>query len=256
MRKIKITNEVGGKGAITFAIVVVSLLMMGLVIIIISNPESVNLIGVIGTITLTGITAIVLFLTLQTYVEIQRISEQTLTFTKTQSSFNTFFDNFKYFDDLSKRKMPFLSEGGLYEMEILYENMTFDSIHFKLINILRQFPYETNDPRYEISFKRLMSKIQPFIDLLYNEIINIRSSKNLTVEQKSNLINLYRIFILSDYYNLCHDIVQNKEMFDSNILPPPEIINLLNCNRKRINLDPKAFLKLYYEIENQNNASC
>lgn len=134
-------------------------------------------------------------------------------------------------------------------MEKHFENMSFDSIHFKLINILQQFPNETNDMRYEISFRRLMSKIQPLIDLLYDEVNKIRNSSNLTAEQKTNLINLHRIFILSDYINLCHDIAQNKEMFDSDILPPTEITDLLKCNRKRINLDPVAFLKLYYEIE-------
>jgi hypothetical protein len=134
-------------------------------------------------------------------------------------------------------------------MEKHFENMSFDSIHFKFINILQQFPMETNDLRYEISFRRLMSKIQPFIDLLYDEINKIINSNNLTTDQKINLINLYRIFILSDYINLCHDISQNKEMFDSEILPPTEISDLLKCNRKGINLDPMAFLKLYYEIE-------
>ncbi|TAL71234.1 MAG: hypothetical protein EPN88_05810 [Bacteroidetes bacterium] len=249
MIKIKVTNEVGGKKAISFGIVAVSFLMLILLILIIINPESSNLIGLIGTIILTGVTAIVLFLTLQTYIEILRVSEQTLSFTKTQTSFNIFFENFKYFDDLSKRIIPFISDGGLYEMEKHFENMSIDSIHFKFINILKQFPTETNDMRYEISFRRLMSKIQPFIDLLYNEIIKIINSNNLTTEQKINLINLYRIFILSDYSNLCHDVSQNKEMFDSNILPPTEISDLLKCNRKRINLDPVAFLKLYYEIE-------
>lgn len=256
MIRIRFTNEVGGKKAITFGIVLVSITMIICIVLIGYKPESASIIGVIVTIELTGVTAIVLFLTLQTYVEILKVSKQTLSFTKTQTTFNTYFDNFKYFDDLSKRKTTIVSEGGLYAMDKHFENMSFDSLHFNLIDILRHFPNSTSDMRYEISFNKLVSKIQPLINILYDEIYKIRNSNNLTAEQKANLINLYKIFTLSDYINLSRDLAQNKEMFDSDILPPTQITNLLKCNRNRINLDPVAFLKLYYEIEKPINACC
>jgi len=249
MVRIKFTYDIGGKKAIFIGIAAVSLLWSFLIILILLNPGSANIIGIIGTISMTGVTAIVLFLTLQTYVEIQKNSEQTLSFTKTQTSFNVFFDNFKYFDDLSKRKIPFVSEGGLYDMEKYFLNMSFNSIHFKFISILQYFPGDTNDMRYEISFKRLVSRIQPFIDILYDEVNKIKDSENLLDKQKVNLLNLYKTFTLSDYVNLCHDLAQNKEMFDSNMLPPTEITDFFKCNKYRTNLDPASFLKLYYEIE-------
>lgn len=249
MKKIEFTNEVGGKTAITFGIVIVSCLMVFLVIFINIYPKSVNLIGVIGTLLLTGVTAIILFLTLQTYVEILRVSEQTLSFTKTQTTFNTFFDNFKYFDDLSKRKIPFASEGGLNEMEKHFENLSFDTIHFNLLTILQNYPRESNNTAYEKSLNRLSSKIQPFIETLNDEVQKISNNCDLSIEQKINLINFYKVFILSDYINLCGVLIQNKEMFNSEMLPPIEITDLFKCNRRRINFDPEKFFKLYFSVD-------
>jgi len=249
MIKIKLTNEIGGKKAITFGIIMVSIVMFFFVLLIIFNPQSANILGIISTIELTGITAIILFLTLQAYVTIIEVSEQTLSFTKTQTTFNTFFDNFKYFDDLAKRKTLFASDGGLFEMEKHFENISFDSLQTNLIDILKHFPKKTKDARYEISFRKTITNIQSLIDIIYDEVQRIRNSNYLSDEQKTNLITLYKIFTASDYINFCHLLVLNIEFFDNEKLPHTQINNLLNCNKNKINLDPKTFLKLYYEIE-------
>lgn len=247
MIKISFTNEIRAKDMGWFEISLISLFISFMTILVFIKPESANLIGTISTITLTGLSVIVLFITLKIYIQILNVSEQTLSFTKTQTTFNALFDNFKYFDDLAKRPIPMIPE--LIEMENDSDSMAFYNVHFKLLKMLKEFPNNKSDNPYESSFRTFVNKIQSLIDILYDEIYQIRNSENLSAAQKNNLINLYRSYILNDYIKLCPELIENKKMFESDILPPIEIYNLLKCNKHRINIDIDAFLKLYFEVE-------
>lgn len=247
MKRIRFTSEIKenhiGLSVITFISAFTSLMILMLLI----KPTSANLIAAVSNITLTGVSVIVILLTLKIYIQILNVSEQTLSFTKSQTTFNTFFDNFKFFDDLAKRPIHMMPE--LIKMENDSEIVTFYNVHYKLFNILKGFPNNKSDNPYESSFRTFVNTIESFVDILYNEIYQIRNSENLSLVQKNNLINLYRSFILIDYIKVCPELINNKKMFESGILPPIEITNLLKCNTYRMNMNADAFLKLYYEIE-------
>lgn len=251
MFKIKFTNEVGGKKWIAAGMWMVSIIMSFLIIMLFLKPSYINLIGVIGTILLTGITAIVLFLTLQTYGDLLEVSQQTLSFTKTQTSYNSYFDNYKLFFELSKMKTDKVYEGEVFDAPYhCFDAMTFSSIHFNYLKVLELFPQaEPARTKHELVFKRFNRKIQSFIDILTDEVKRIISDPNLLKTQKMTLINLYRNFITKDYINLCDDLYKNRSYFKQH--PSNSILdtNLLKCNEERIVFDMEKFLNLYTEID-------
>jgi hypothetical protein len=245
---------IGRNTRLNTIIVLVALIVLWALYYVAKSPEKVGIYGSIATFVLSGFTLIVLFMTWDVYKELLKVSKQTLSFTRTQTSFNLYFDNYKLFDELSKRNTSIVLINEIAdELTPFFKNMTFVTIHIDYINILKNFPkvgshYE-QDIHYDLVFKRFNAKIQSFIDIVFNEIVRLKTDNNLTTDNKITLIDLYRNFVLSDYISLCKDLIQNKEWFDSNVLPPAEISNLLKCNTKeRIVFDTDRFLKLYYEI--------
>jgi hypothetical protein len=202
-------------------------------------------------------TAFILLLTVFIYYRILNTTEETLSFTKRQTSFNLYFDNYKLFDDLSKRSTSIVLIDEIDDEFVpFFKNMTFITIHIDYINILQNFPgavsHYIHDFNYEIVFKRFSHKIQSFINIINDEVIKIKTDSNLIDANRTTLLELYRNFILSDYINLCRDLIQNMGMFEFG-LPPTEVKNLLKCNLSNRNIfDVKEFLKLYYFIENQS----
>lgn len=256
MRKIKFTNEVGGKNSILAGIIIVSVLMSILIILLFLNPESVNLIGAIGTITLTGVTAIILFLTLQTYSDLLKVSEQTLSFTKIQTSYNSYFDNYKLFNELSKQKTDILLEGELYsDISPFFVNMTFNTIYINYKTILENYPERgpMSTRIFDRIFTRFNNKIKSFMSIIHSEIIRIKKDNNLTEEQKENLIDLYKSFMLFDYINLSIELIANIQKQSDGIKGLGDFIgkgNLLKCNSpEQTVFDPDLFLSLYYEVK-------
>ncbi|HVN58957.1 MAG TPA: hypothetical protein VMT63_11705 [Bacteroidales bacterium] len=187
----------------------------------------------------SGISIMVLVFTLFVYEKLLKVSEQSLTFTKRQTSFNSYFDNYKLFDDLSKRKTSIVLEDDLIgypEIVPFFESMTFNTIHINYLRILENFPVETHYLKYELLFKRFNEKTQSFIQILYDEIARINTDNNLNSNQRNTLLDLYKNFILFDYINLCKDIIKNND--------------LLKCNpQDKIVFDTDKFFKLYFELE-------
>ncbi len=239
---------------VIWAVDIIILLVIVIVIRLVSNPEKLGLYTAIGTLVFSGISALLLLITAVIYKSLLEVTEQTLAFTKTQTSFNRYLDNYKLFDELSKRSTSIVLNSEINEGTPYFKNMTFISIHFNYINILQQFPgigsSYVRDINYELVFKRFNAKIQSFIDTIFNEIVKINTDPNLSDISKTTLLDLYRNFVLSDYMGLCKDLIQNIEWFDGEALPPTEISNLLKCNTKdRIVFDTDKFLKLYFEVE-------
>ena len=238
----------------TLVVICIGLFLVTLYFLI--HPPQTGLINNILTDLLSSVTIVVLLFTLQTYIklvevskETLKVSKDTLSFTKTQTSFNSYFDNYKLFNELSKRETSIVLKEELYtEEKTFFENMTFETIHLHYVNILGNYPLETNKIDYEVVFKRFNSKIQSFIDVLNNEIVRIKNDIDLNEEQKINLIDLYKNFLLSDYINLCKDLIKNRQI-DENELLRLLIPNYLKCNSTgRIIFDIDSFLKLYYQL--------
>lgn len=237
-------------------LVVICIILFIITVKYLIYPPSSGIINNTLTNILSLVTILILLLTLQTYIKIVevsketlRVSQDTLSFTKNQTSYDSYFDNYKLFNELSKRKTDVLYEGELLFTDHIdyFKDMTFENIHFNYMEILKNFPTNPIDMKLELVFKKFNHKVQSFINVLLREITRIKSDGNLTSEQKTILITLYRNFILSDYYNLSSDLVKNKEWFDSDLLPPIEITNLLKCNsNNRKVFDITEFLKLYY----------
>lgn len=236
-------------------IIVIAILTLCVIVYIFCNPGNAQIFGILGTVMFSGITVIVLYMTWSIYREILEVSKHTLKFTKNQTSFNSYFDNFKLFDDLSKRNTSIVLIGEIDdELVAFFKNMTFITIHIDYINILTNFPKVTHglnrerDIKYENVFKRFNYKIQSFINIIYDEIVKIKTDSNLTDTNKTTLIDLYNNFVLSDYINLSKDLIQNIEMNKG--LPPTEIPDYLKCNyNNRSIFDIEEFLKLHYEVE-------
>ena len=200
----------------------------------------------------SGITITVLAWTLYIYERLLKVSEQTLSFTKTQTSYNFYFDNYKLFYELSK-----LKTDNVYDQEVLdkpfklFDNLTFAEIHFNYVNILDEFPRQQPAKiKYELVFNRFNFKIQSFIDVLLDEITKIKNDNNLLLNQRVSLINLYKSFIMRDYINLCNDLIKNRDYNKNNTFDSILSTNYLRCNSEgRTIFDMDNFLKLYNEIE-------
>jgi hypothetical protein len=199
----------------------------------------------------SAITVILLFLTVRVYRELLEVNERTLSFTKTQTSYNFYFDNYKLFYELSTLKTDKVYDKEAFDEAFnCFDSLTFASIHFNYIRILELFP-KILDVRmnYELVFNRFNYKIQSFIDILFDEIIKIKTDENLSLNQKVALINLYKNFIIHDYINLCKDLIQNKELNEHG-LSPSGVPDYFKCNYNNRNIfNIEKFLKLYYEIE-------
>lgn len=253
MFRIRFTNEIGGKKSIAVGMVMVSVVMSFIILMLFLHPDSSNQIGIAGTILLTGITAIILFLTLQTYVDLLKVSELTLSFTKTQTSYNSYFDNYKLFFELSKIKTDKLVEGKLDDDLIQYfDKLTFNTIQFNYLKILELVPSPKRQEIrfwYDLMFKRFNYKVQSFIDILTDEIEKINADSNLSYSQKTSLINLYKNFIMNDYINLCRDLIKNRRYYKENPLESGFGTNLLKCNEYVTIFDLDRFLRLHNELE-------
>lgn len=152
-------------------------------------------------------------MTLKTYTEILKVSEQTLSFTKTQTAYNSYFDNFKLFLELSKMKTDKVRAGMLDDqVNTAFDELTFATIQRHYLYILENIPDVNRlEARtwYELTFKRFNNKIQSFTEMLLYEILKIKADSNLSFSHKLTLINLYKNFIMMDYIYLCKDLIQN-----------------------------------------------
>jgi hypothetical protein len=184
-------------------------------------------------ITSPAITTLTLILTLQVYIRINevsketlKVSKETLEFAKIQSSFNTYFDNYKLYNELAKRKIDILHEGELlFSDQIeLFENLTFENIHYNFLEAVKRFPVETTDMKYRLVLKRFNSKILDFIEMLVDETYQIGTDDNLSLNQKKKLFNLYRNFVMRDYINLCKDLLNNTDLYENRI--PRDIFDI------------------------------
>lgn len=200
-------------------------------------------------ITSPAITTLTLILTLQAYIRINevsketlKVSKETLEFAKIQSSFNTYFDNYKLYNELAKRKIDILHEGELLfpDQIELFENLTFENIHYKFLEAVKRFPVETTDMKYRLVLKRFNSKILDFIEMLIDETYQIGTDDNLSLNQKKKLFNLYRNFIMRDYINLSKDLLNNADLYENRI--PRDIFDI-NLFAELLNEMDKAFLE-------------
>jgi hypothetical protein len=201
----------------------------------------------------SALTLIALLLTLNIYKGLLEVSERTLSFTQNQSSFSSYLDNFKLFYELSKQKTDILSQGDLQsDARSFFENLTFNTIHLNYINILMNFPDFEVFPKYDNTFKRFNNKIKAFINIIYEELLRIKEDKNLNNEQKLNLLELYKGFVLSDYINLSRDLLDNIQKQKDNIKDLRDLVNrgdLLKCNKPgNLVFDVDSFLVLYFEV--------
>ena len=226
-----------------------------------NNPNEVAFLNAFAAIIMSTFTAFILLLTVFIYYKILTTTEETLSFTKRQTCFNLYFDNYKLFDDLSKRNTSIVLINEIDDEFIpFFKNMTFITIHIDYNNILQNFPkagsHNIHGTNYEIVFKRFNHKIQSFINIINDEVIKIKTDSNLTDANRTTLLELYRNFILSDYINLCKDLIRNLDWFTGNVLPPMEITNLFKCNsQNRIVFETEQFLKLYFEVEGNINSN-
>jgi hypothetical protein len=200
-------------------------------------------------ITSPAITTLTLILTLQAYIRINevsketlKVSKETLEFAKIQSSFNTYFDNYKLYNELAKRKIDILHEGELLfpDQIELFENLTFENIHYNFLEAVKRFPVETTDMKYRLVLKRFNSKILDFIEMLIDETYQIGTDDNLSLNQKKKLFNLYRNFIMRDYINLSKDLLNNADLYENRI--PRDIFDI-NLFAELLNEMDKAFLE-------------
>jgi hypothetical protein len=242
------------KSRLILQISIIFILVISLMIVIGTHPERALISSTLGNVAISGITLIVLFLTWDVYRDLLKVSVQTLTFTKTQTVYNSYFDNYKLFFELSKMKTDKVSKGMINDnAKVSFDELTFSTIQSHYINIFGNVPDSNrNDARiwFELIFKRFNYKIQSFIDLLLNEIVKIKAENNLSSNQKEMLINLYKNFIMTDYIFLCKDLIQNRDYNRDN--PSDSILqtNFLKINTKtRMIFDLDNFLKLYNEME-------
>lgn len=195
----------------------------------------------------------VLVVTAVIYYRLLRVSNKTLKFTKTQTLFNTYFDNFKLFNDISKRQIGYVLEGELFsDYRGPFDNLTFENIHSNYWQILLNFPRE-GKPLVDYSnvFKRYNEKVQSFLDILQKELINILEDKDLTENDKIKLKFMYEDFLLYDYIKLSYDLKLNKELNEQG-LTPTEVPDILKCNyNNKNNFDADKFLALFNWL-NQN----
>jgi len=141
------------------------------------------------------------------------------------------------YNELAKRKIDILHEGELlFSDQIeLFENLTFENIHYNFLEAVKRFPVETTDMKYRLVLKRFNSKILDFIEMLIDETYQIGTDDNLSLNQKKKLFNLYRNFIMRDYINLSKDLLKNTDLYENRI--PRDIFD--------INL----FAELLYEMD-------
>lgn len=197
------------------------------------------------------VTLLVLSITLLVYANILEVSEKTLTFTKTQTSFNSYFDNYKLFNELSRRKTDML-----YHLDIddgftkYFEELTFDTLNHNLRRLLINYDRYRNHPAYKEVFNRFYGKIQSFIDTMKSEYLRIKTDSALLPNQKETLLSLYENFLLADYIYLGRDLAEETLRHKTEDI---RVSDLLFCNRKEndkvtLDFDPDRYLGLYYEI--------
>lgn len=193
----------------------------------------------------------VLIVTFIIYIRLLNVSKQTLKFTKSKTSFNIYLDNFKLYNEISKREIGIvILDNELQETQRrLFENISLENIHFAFLQILENFPLKEKNVEYGNVFNRFNAKVQSFIDTIKQEIVKINSDEDLTIEDKTTLIALYTNFLLYEYINLCTDLVQNREINEQG-LSPSFVPDYLKCNynNKKI-FDIENFLTLYKELE-------
>lgn len=197
------------------------------------------------------VTLLVLSITLLVYANILEVSEKTLTFTKTETAFNSYFDNYKLFNDLSRKKTDIL-----YHLDIdqgfskYFDELSFETVNHNLRNILTNYSRYRNHEDYKKVFERFYVKIQSFIDTVKSEYIRIKTDSSLPANQKKTLLSLYENFLLADYIYLGRDLAEETLRHKTEDIC---VSDLLFCNRKEndkvtLDFDPGSYLGLYYEI--------
>jgi hypothetical protein len=190
----------------------------------------------------------VLIVTAIIYYRLLRVSDRTLKFTKSQTSFNIYFDNFKLFNELSKRKIGTVTDDELIfkELKEPFDNLIFENIQFNYWQILLNYPREGKLlVDYSHIFKRFNEKVQTFIDILHKEIISIQEDNDISDKDKKKLTFLYQNYLLYDYIKLSYDLKLNKDL-NEKVLTPPDIPDILKCNyNNKMNFDVDKFLALY-----------
>jgi hypothetical protein len=203
----------------------------------------------------SGIITLTLILTLQTYIKIKDVDKETLEFTKTQTKFNSYFDNYKLFDDLSRRKLVFERDVKYFSMPSK-SDLSFENIRNVYIDLLVGYSaaelIESNRVKeYKEAFSHINLKYQSFIDAILNEIKEIKKDDSLYPSQRKTLIDLYRNFILFGYIILSSDI--EVEIKNKNAKPPnlSELLHSISYTDVNLNLEfnPDNFLSLYREIK-------
>ena len=189
----------------------------------------------------------ILVATFIVYYKLLRVSNSTLKFTKSQTSFNLFFDNFKLYNDLSKKKIGIVLDGELYsDQKPFFENLTFENIHLDYLKILENFPLEGNTTTYTIVFKRFNFKVQSFLNTVLRELVSINKDNDLNGNERATLVHLYIDFLLYDYLNLCSDLIKNKEVHELKEVKT-DLPKYLICNDNgRAIFDVQDFLFLYF----------
>jgi hypothetical protein len=192
------------------------------------------------------LTLIALVITFIIYYKLLIVSRNTLELTKTQTSFNFYFDKYKLFYDLSKEKTDIIFEGELYtDQKPFFENMTFENIFYNYVKILDNFPLEGRVDEYKNIFIRFNNKILSFINIILKEIIRIKNEKDLG-ENRKTLLDLYKNFILSDYINLCNLLTQKESELN---LPKDFGPSYINTSIYKDVIDKEKFLVLYKEFQ-------
>ena len=189
----------------------------------------------------------ILVATFIVYYKLLMVSNRTLKFTKSQTSFNLFFDNFKLYNDLSKKKMGIVLDGELFsDQKPFFENLTFENIHINYLKILENFPLEGDTIKYTLVFKRFNFKVQSFLNTVLRELVRINKDNDLNGNDRATLFHLYRDFLLYDYLNLCSDLIKNKEVHELKEVKT-DLPKYLICNDNgRAIFDVQDFLFLYF----------
>lgn len=182
------------------------------------------------------------------------ISILNLSYIKKQTSinsYNSFISNYKLYDELSKRKIDFINTSEIDNLVFPYfESLTFSNLYKNYIGILNGYspPYlievgNNSLKEFQEVFFRFNNKIQSFLNLIKNEIEEINKKGNLSLNQKSLLVNLYINFVLSDYMNLSKELIRNSDLLKCNDYKDPD-------SSLKFNTD--SFLSLYNELQKKS----
>jgi hypothetical protein len=231
------------------------ILLIGFTTVSLIGPQPIDSITIPYSFILSGITVLVLIMTLNTYKDLLKVSERTLSFTKTQTSLDSYYNKYKLFDDLSKREIRVGTEIRFVQIPDNLD-LTFDNIQTVYVKLLTNFTVvslfelgKVNE--YKAIFSKINSKFQSFIDLVNKEICFLKKDEHIDRDQKQLVIDLYKNFILADYLIISKDL--NEELKKKETQPTylSDLLQSISNVDQNNNLDfnPEVFLSLYYEVE-------